>query len=700
MDFVATAVGPGTHLPLDLEQVRQGLALLADPTGWCQLQALPYGHHRERPGADLEGLLADAQALQAYAPRALALILNPVSPGLDRCVTARGIARRRWLMVDVDAVRPNTKAMATDVEHAAAVAACEAVVGYLSDQGWPGPVVVDTGNGCTALYRVALPHNDSARVLCGNALRSLALLMGEMPGAVLDAATNKATQFCKLPGSWSCKGRNTPERPWRQVRILWAPEAVREVSTAQLAALAAPLAGAKMPASSEAHHENPASPFTARSVNGPTLDGPHPYARQVLDDECRRLASTQEGGRNNQAFVSSAAVGNYVASGRLCESECRQRLLEAALSAGLPEREAASTIERGLRHGLDHPKGVPAPPPPPAGRGGKKEAPPPPIPPRTIAEVATLADLRLAGAELRWLWPGWIQVGVVNAVAAPAGVGKTRFMADLCRRIYQGGTWPDGQPIGLPTDTRTLWVLADNHHDEFAALMRAYGIGDEVVYLNTIPSDPYGGTGLEERADMAALEANVAAAQPAMVVIDTVGNSTDRNLSRQEEAKAYYQPLQLIARKCRCAVVCVTHLNAGGGFLGRRVLEKVRCAIQLAKGSDERRRVEMVKSNSKTPSPLGVTMGDGGNEYDDHPPEPAMEGAAPRLDTKTQEAVEWLRSHLNDGTAKRVSITRNLAEQAGITKGSLYRAKELLKVTEFESEGFKWWRLTTDSQEF
>src|SRR5262245_5287937 len=67
-------------------------------------------------------------------------------------------------------------------------------------------------------------------------------------------------------------------------------------------------------------------------------------------------------------------------------------------------------------------------------------------------QVATIDDLRRAGAAVSWFWKGWIPAGVLTAIAAPGGTGKTRFCGDLLRRIRRGLPWPDGQEMQLPKE--------------------------------------------------------------------------------------------------------------------------------------------------------------------------------------------------------------------------------------------------------
>ena len=343
-------------------------------------------------------------------------------------------------------------------------------------------------------------------------------------------------------------------------------------------------------------------------------------------------------------------------------------------------------------------------------RNGKHAPATPLVPPKETRrdQVATIDDLIAAGREVAWIWPGWIPSGVLTAIAAPGGIGKTRLCADLVRRIKHRLPWPDGQTITLPPDAKVLWIVSDNHHDEMVTLAQNFDIKD-AIYINATKLDPYCGVTLEDLDDYRDLEGRIAAVKPAFVIVDTVGNATDKNLSRQEDAKAFYFPLQVLARRHRCAILCLTHLNAGGAFLGRRVLEKVRVALRMEQPDEtcERRRLEVHKSNSKRPEALGLTMGDAGNEYDDNPPARAIEEGSPApggrrrprgVPPKVRECADWLKDHLSSGP-NRVSITRTKAEAAGFKPATLYAAKELLQASEFEAEGRKWWTLAPDNDD-
>jgi hypothetical protein len=325
----------------------------------------------------------------------------------------------------------------------------------------------------------------------------------------------------------------------------------------------------------------------------------------------------------------------------------------------------------------------------------------------TAADVAGIADLKQQGASLNWVWPGWIQRGVVTLIAAEGGTGKTRFAADLVRRARHKMPWPDGpHRAGHDGPTVALWVVSDNHHGEMVTLCEGFGIAD-CVKVNSHPSDPYGGVLLDTAEDFTLLERRVEVTAPLFVIVDTVGNATDKNLSRQEDAKAFYAPLQVLARRRSVAVLCLTHLNAGGSALGRRGLEKVRVAIRMtaqAAGDPKcKRRLEVTKSNSPYPAPLGVTMDAAGNVYDtDPPPAPTADGMPAgnvgRPPVKIQECMEWLVEQLAEGPQS-VKTLRERGASKGFAAQTLYSARHRLKLLEDSHAGCKCWMIAGHDEE-
>lgn len=230
--------GPAVEKAIDPAEVRRALAALADRDGEVEVRSLRPNRSAVGFGSDLDGMTTAVLEGMAHA-NAVYLCLNPVSLDAPSCRSAsdQHVTRRRWLFIDLDALRKDAKEnCATDGEKDAARQAKDALRDYLTGKGWPLPVEVDSGNGYYLLYRVELPNDEDSRTLLRTLLHSLSERCGEGGGVKVDRAVHNASRIARLPGTWNRKGKSTTERPHRLCRLLVVPEALDLVTRAQLEA--------------------------------------------------------------------------------------------------------------------------------------------------------------------------------------------------------------------------------------------------------------------------------------------------------------------------------------------------------------------------------------------------------------------------------------------------------------------------------
>lgn len=220
---------------IDREELLRACSVLFDPAHSVELRGLPSGQSFVRPGDRPDELIECASRLAS--DRGVYWCLNPVSipPGADRAARVGDIVKRRWLLVDIDPVRP-ADSSATALEKVAAQTLMAAVLDWLTVRGWPAPVVVDSGNGWHLLYRIDLP-NDTAGVSHSLLRRFLKALAGRFDtgAARVDTAVHNASRISKLPGTWTRKGPHTAERPHRKASIWHLPEPVELVGPDRIA---------------------------------------------------------------------------------------------------------------------------------------------------------------------------------------------------------------------------------------------------------------------------------------------------------------------------------------------------------------------------------------------------------------------------------------------------------------------------------
>lgn len=318
-------------------------------------------------------------------------------------------------------------------------------------------------------------------------------------------------------------------------------------------------------------------------------------------------------------------------------------------------------------------------------------------------EFATNDDLKKYDLGIRWFWEGWLQRGTLSILAAEGGLGKTRLMLDLCRRVHLGLPWPDGKPTAAwPHQYLAMWVAGDRNHGELLDNSEAFGFGDRISYSGS-KADPLGGVTLNAAGDFATLYKRAKAARPMFLVVDTAGGTTSLNLCKQEDARAFCAPLSDMAVRLGMTVVVISHLNAGKSVLGKRVEERARTMIRLTaedKKPETTRLLEVTKSNSLFPDPLGMMLQAAGCEYTtDAPLSPEQLTKAANDDnpergpqTKSRECMDWLEGRLS-AKPELVHVIRTEAEEHGWNVNTLYRAKNALQLIEAGPKGKLSWGL-------
>jgi len=159
--------------------------------------------------------------LNEIDPALLARAHNRVRPVESGETTSdTNVRRRRWLLVDLDPVRP-AGISATDAEREAARQRARDVHGYLRGEGWPDPIAGDSGNGNHLLYPLDLPRDDGGRVQ--RILEALAARFDD-DVVTVDTTTFNPSRITKVFGTRAGKGDHTPARPHRLARLLHVPE--------------------------------------------------------------------------------------------------------------------------------------------------------------------------------------------------------------------------------------------------------------------------------------------------------------------------------------------------------------------------------------------------------------------------------------------------------------------------------------------
>jgi hypothetical protein len=246
----------------DIATIRRGLGILVAPGSVVELRV------PNIPGRGIvsgyfndPGKLTQSAAGLSGKGEGVYLTLNPVKPELlarannrtrdfARHTTSDGdIVRRCWLFIDFDPAR-RAGISATDAEHYAALERARRCRDWLRAEGWPEPVLADSGNGAHLLYRVELPNDDQSSDLLRRCLEAIAFQLSDQTVEV-DLKTYNSARLVKVYGTLAAKGDSVPQRPHRLSQLLEVPPASEPVPLELLEAL-----GRRVP-KAESHQGRP-----------------------------------------------------------------------------------------------------------------------------------------------------------------------------------------------------------------------------------------------------------------------------------------------------------------------------------------------------------------------------------------------------------------------------------------------------------
>ena len=178
-----------------------------------------------------------AEAVAPYNGNANVFVtLNPVNPALlaranNRLVPRakhvtkdEDIVQRNWMVVNINPVRPKG-IPSTEEEHEAAVEMARRIREDLTNEGWPEPVLADSGNGACLLFYIVLPNNEESTGIIKGSLITLHQRYAN-DRVTVDTGNYQAAALLRLFGTVNCKGDETKERSHRPSQILEYPEEI------------------------------------------------------------------------------------------------------------------------------------------------------------------------------------------------------------------------------------------------------------------------------------------------------------------------------------------------------------------------------------------------------------------------------------------------------------------------------------------
>jgi hypothetical protein len=172
------------------EQIIRHFELLSAPGEVFELRAFSTGGGAEAIGYFNDKLKLAQEALNVSnrdTAKGVFITLNPVRPellqeapnmvwdGQSSAAKDSDILYRRHLLIDIDP-RRESGISSTDEEHERAISMGRVVKTQLTAEGWPEPILGDSGNGCGLTYRLPdMPNTAKSTAVIKAVLTALAV---------------------------------------------------------------------------------------------------------------------------------------------------------------------------------------------------------------------------------------------------------------------------------------------------------------------------------------------------------------------------------------------------------------------------------------------------------------------------------------------------------------------------------------------
>ncbi len=298
----------------------------------------------------------------------------------------------------------------------------------------------------------------------------------------------------------------------------------------------------------------------------------------------------------------------------------------------------------------------------------------------------TLSDVDSYYGHVSWAWPTRIPAGHVTMIAGEQGTGKSYLLARLIA-VFTGAlsTWPDGVSYQGQTGA-ALVADTEEMRGIYAERLTAMGVRDDSVLFPSPKDDPTYLPRLPR--DLRAMEGMAQAQQCTVVVIDSLsgGHALDENSAAM---RTVLQGIVGMAGRLQVPVL-VAHLARKRSQFetARMTLDRIRGSTTISQfcrsviglyrpGESDLTgpvRAETLKSTfCRPPAAFGFTITDTGLDFHEAP-EP------PRQETPLDRAKELLGVELRR-QPQRYSDLLAAAEAAGVSRNTLYRAREVMGIT-------------------
>ncbi len=314
------------------------------------------------------------------------------------------------------------------------------------------------------------------------------------------------------------------------------------------------------------------------------------------------------------------------------------------------------------------------------------------------AKIEVRCAANVEPEEVTWLWDSRVPYGKVTIWDGDPGQGKSVVSLAVAANVTTGRSFPDGAPC----DTGNVLIVnvEDGEADTIVPRLKANGADLERAFMFSNVPDGRGGTRLLSLPeDTPLLEQLVGDLEARLVIIDPVMTMLGADANKDQDARKALAPLKELAERTGAAIVCIRHLNKtvglkaiqrGGGNMGLIGVARAGAFFAPHPDDDDLMVIAQHKSNL-APKPASLAYQIVTSAINnapriewkgtvEHDADSLASGPqSPEDRSQLDAAKEFLVDELGDGPMTAKQVLKD-SQEAGVSRATLYRAKDALRV--------------------
>jgi hypothetical protein len=300
--------------------------------------------------------------------------------------------------------------------------------------------------------------------------------------------------------------------------------------------------------------------------------------------------------------------------------------------------------------------------------------------------------------RVTWVWQDRVPAGKVSIWDGDPGQGKSVVSVNLAAHVSTGRPFPDGATCEV--GNVLLCNVEDGEADTIIPRLKANDADlNRILMFSTVPDGRGSERLLDLPKDIPMLEERMVEHEIRVLIMDPVMTMLGGDANKDQDARKALAPLKKVAERTGAAVILIRHLNKsvglkaiqrGGGNMG--LIGVARAGLFFAPHPEEEdlRVVASHKSNLAPPAPslaYQIVSSDvhGAPRIEwrgsvDHTADSLTSGPQSPEDRSQLDATKYfLREELGDGSMEAKQVLKD-SDEAGVSKSTLYRAKDALRV--------------------